>query len=106
MAMVESDMKEGTYGVLQDCCLTLALFHPTETRHPHTWRNFKDRLLVDLNSDTQDDHEMPLLEALGLVRLNAALFLRKVDRLQGQESAQLLKCLKRLWQRRSLPSKL
>lgn len=30
-----SALQEGTFGVLLDCCPTLALFHPTETRHPH-----------------------------------------------------------------------
>lgn len=102
----KSAMQQGTYGVLLDCCPTLALFHPTETRHLHTWRNFAERLLVDVNSDTPGDYEMTLLEALALVRPNLALFFRKVDRLEGQEPAQLLRCVERLWQSKSLPPKL
>ena len=98
-----SPLHEGTHGVLLDCCPTLALFHPTQTRHPHEWRNFSVCLLVDVNSTRPGHHKLTLLEALALSQPNAALFFRKVAPMQRQCPAQLLSCLKLLWKGKALP---
>lgn len=98
-----SPLYDGTHGVLLDCCPTLALFHPTQTRHPHEWRNFTECLLVDVNSSRPGNHKLMLLEALALAQPNAALFFRKVEQMQRQGPAQLMGCLKLLWKNKSLP---
>lgn len=98
------------HGVLLDCCPTLALFHPTKTRHPHTWKNFSQVLECDLNAlSEEDDNRLNLLQALGLVKPNQALFFRKVDIQRchggGGQSAdeQLLTVLQLTWQGKPLP---
>lgn len=98
-----SPLFDGTFGVLLDCCPTLALFHPTQTRHPHEWRNFTECLLVDINSTRPGNHRLTLLQALGLAQPNSALFFRKVAQMQRQAPAQLMSCLKLLWKNKSLP---
>jgi hypothetical protein len=98
-----SPMHEGTHGVLLDCCPTLALFHPTDTRHPHEWRNFSECRLSDVNSHRQGNHKLTLLEALQMSQPNASLFFRKVAQMQRQGPAQLLGCLKLLWKGKPLP---
>lgn len=101
-----SVMCDGTEGVLLDCCPTLVLFHPTETRHPHEWRSFGQRLLVDVNSDSPGPHRLTLLEALSLSAPNAALFFRKVAPTWARKgsSAQLTACLRLLWEGKHLPA--
>jgi hypothetical protein len=106
-ASASEALQDGTLGVLLDCTPTLAMFHPTNTRHPYTWSNMSDRKLVDVNSKQPGDNHLTLLDALasgpmGLVEHNAALFFRKVAELQRQvEQAQLLDCLQLLWQGRA-----
>jgi hypothetical protein len=103
-------MQERNYRVLLDCTSTLALFHPTATRHPHTWHNWSERLLLDVQQNpnkTKDEH-YTLLEALGLVKPNAALFMRKVavmhHRSVGRDNAALLlRALQLLWEGKPLP---
>lgn len=99
-----SPLHEGTFGVLLDCCPTLALFHPTQTRHPHEWRNFTACLSCDVVSHRPGNNRLTLLDALGLAQPNAALFFRKVAQMQRQGPAQLLACLKLLWKNRPLPA--
>lgn len=89
--------------MLLDCCPTLALFHPTDTRHPHEWRNFSECRLSDVNSDRQGNHKLTLLEALAMAQPNASLFFRKVAQMQRQGPGQLLGCLKLLWRGKPLP---
>lgn len=98
-----SPLQDGTFGVLLDCCPTLALFHPTQTRHPREWRNFSECQLVDVNSHRPGDNKLTLLDALGLVTPNSALFFRKVAQMQRQGPVQLLGCLKLLWKGKPLP---
>lgn len=99
-----SPLHEGTFGVLLDCCPTLALFHPTQTRHPQEWRNFSECLLVDVHSHRPGNNRLTLLDALGLAQPNSALFFRKVAQMQRQGPAQLLGCLKLLWKNKQLPA--
>jgi hypothetical protein len=96
-------LHEGTYGVLLDCCPTLALFHPTVTRHPQTWSSFSECLQVDVQSSRLGAIRLTLLEALGLGPANGALFFRKVAPLSRQGAAQLMACLQLLWRRKALP---
>eukprot|EP00878_Enallax_costatus_P033825 GHUV01037392.1.p1 GENE.GHUV01037392.1~~GHUV01037392.1.p1 ORF type:complete len:391 (+),score=158.47 GHUV01037392.1:541-1713(+) len=98
------------HGVLLDCYPTLALFHPTKTRHPHTWRNFSQLFECDLNGTGEEsDSRLDLLQALGLVKPNQAMFFRKLDvqncRGAGRQTAQedLLALLQLMWQGRPLP---
>lgn len=98
-------LHEGTFGVLLDCCPTLALFHPTQTRHPHEWRNFSECLACDVvSSRAGGANRLTLLDALRLVAPNSALFFRKVSDMQRQGPVQLLGCLKLLWKSRPLPA--
>lgn len=100
-----SVLREGSEGVLLDCCPTLALFHPDQTRHPHEWRTFSECLLVDVNSARRGHHKLMLLEALGLAAPNAALFFRKVAPMQSTPgAAQLMGCLNLLWRGKPLPA--
>lgn len=68
-----------------------------------SWRNFSECLLVDVNSHRQGNNRLTLLDALGLVGPNSALFFRKVAAMQRQGPAQLMGCLKLLWKGRPLP---
>jgi hypothetical protein len=104
-SVVDCALQEGTFGVLLDCCPTLALFHPTQTRHPHEWRNFTECLACDVvSSRSGGANRLTLLDALRLVAPNSALFFRKVAEAQRQVPAQLLGCLKLLWKNRPLPA--
>lgn len=95
------------HGVLLDCCPTLALFHPTLTRHPHTWRNFTEQLLCDVNAaDEAASNRLTLLQALRLAKPNAALFFRKVDVSRQAAQDTLLQLLRLLWQDKQLPASL
>jgi hypothetical protein len=98
-----SPLHDGTFGVLLDCCPTLALFHPTQTRHPQEWRNFSECLLVDVHSHRPGNNRLTLLDALGLAQPNSALFFRKVAQMQRQ-GPQLLGCLQLLWKNKQLPA--
>lgn len=98
------------YGVLLDCCPTLALFHPTHTRHPHTWRNFTAALLCDVHAADDDGSgsgtKLSLLQALGLAKPNWAWFFRKVEVKRQAAQSTLLQLLQLLWQDKPLPRNL
>eukprot|EP00775_Hariotina_reticulata_P002308 gene2308-2616_t len=93
------------YGVLLDCCPTLALFHPTETRHPHCWHNFTEQLECDVHTQQQEqDNKMTLLQALALAKPNEALFFRKVEVLRRMHQQKLLTACQLLWMGEQLPA--
>lgn len=93
--------------VLLDCAPTLALFHPTATRHPHTWRSFDEELLCDVRRGNGSEAAAPdcaavgcdvsLAAALALARPNGALFFRKVQPANEREALRLLAALRALW---------
>jgi hypothetical protein len=107
-------MQQQDFGVLLDCTPTLALYHPDpiRTRRPHTWHYWSERLLLDVqrNPEKKKGERYNLLEALGLVKPNSALFMRKVaamDRVIGCDTAALLRTsLKLLWKDKPLPDTL
>jgi hypothetical protein len=97
------------YGVLLDCCPTLALFHPTHTRHPHTWHNFTTALVCDVHAEDKDGRrgtKLSLLQALGLAKPNCAWFFRKVEVKRQAAQGTLLRLLQLLWQNKPLPRSL
>ncbi|WIA10483.1 hypothetical protein OEZ85_010673 [Tetradesmus obliquus] len=108
-ARVKEDAVVGC-GVLLDCCPTLALFHPTHTRHPHTWRNFTAALLCDVHAADDDGSgsgtKLSLLQALGLAKPNWAWFFRKVEVKRQAAQGTLLQLLQLLWQDKPLPRNL
>jgi hypothetical protein len=97
------------YGVLLDSCPTLALFHPTHTRHPHTWHNFTTGLVCDVHAQDTDGNsgtKLSLLQALGLAKPNCAWFFRKVAVKREAAQSTLLRLLQLLWQDKPLPRNL